>query len=124
MRKLTEHKLSGLNEALNITVLDRRGPGNANHLYEIGWGDNEHLGEHNPTVIKFQEGPIQEVGVNGISNEALLAIVSDRLNGFQAGEFATPENEMAWRHVQAAIHWLHHRTRERLARGVEGTSQK
>ena len=71
--------------------------------------------------ITFQEGPIAEYGVNGISNEALLAIIEDRLAGFQAGPFACRENALALTKIQEAMHWLHHRTRERVTRGVEGT---
>jgi hypothetical protein len=59
--------------------------------------------------------------VNGITNEVLLAIVLDRLNGFQQGEFKSRENALAITKIEEAMHWLHHRTREREARGVEGT---
>jgi hypothetical protein len=124
MRELTSHKVNGLNEALKIAVLDGPGSGNANHLYEIGWGAHDELSTTNPTVISFQNGPITEAGVNGISMEALLAIVEDRLKGFQSGQYANRENALALTHVQDAMHWLHHRTRERVARGVEGTSVK
>jgi hypothetical protein len=74
--------------------------------------------------IYFQQGPIAEAGVNGVSNEALLAVVEDRLQGFQAGEFANRETAIALTKVQEAIMWLHKRTRDRIARGVEGTHQK
>jgi hypothetical protein len=71
--------------------------------------------------IHFQEGPVQEAGLNGISNEALLAVVEDRLKGFQSGKFSCRENALALTHLQEAMHWLHHRTHERMQRGVEGT---
>ena len=74
--------------------------------------------------IKFQNGPILEFGVNGISNESLLAIVEDRLAGFQSGEFACRENAIALIKLQEAMMWLQKRTRDRMARGVEGTNQK
>ena len=124
IREITSHKVNGLNEALSIGVLDEPGPGGAHHEYLI-----EALGGaagevQNATHIKFQKGPIQEAGVNGISNESLLAIVEDRLKCFQAGQYACRENALALTHLQDAMHWLHHRTRERVQRGVEGTSQK
>ena len=75
-------------------------------------------------LISFQNGPISEAGVNGVSNEALLAIVIDRLEGFQRGQYSCRENALALTKLQEAMHWLHHRTRERMARGVEGTMQK
>ncbi len=116
MRELTSHKVAGLNEVLKISVLDEPGPGNACHEYLI----------ESPVEVRinFQNGPVQEFGFNGISNEALLAIVEDRLIGFQAGEFACRENAIALTHLQDAMMWLQKRTRDRIARGVEGTNTK
>jgi len=121
MRELTSHKVGGLNEALRIEVLDEPGPGGANHNYQI-WGTapGGTLGQY----ISFQEGPIQEAGVNGISNESLLAIVEDRLKGFQSGDFACRENALALTKIQEAMMWLHKRTRDRISRGVEGANQE
>lgn len=125
MRELTSHKVNGLNECIVVDALDEPGPGNANHLYRIH-GIQGPLDHHPiPTIdIRFQNGPIHEVGANGISNEALLAIVEDRLKGFQSGPYACRENAIALTKIQEAMHWLHHRTRDRLARGVEGTHEK
>jgi len=130
MREITSHKVNGLNDALTIKVMDEPGSGGANHVYEVEWPDSVvdapgagHIGGHSATV-KFQNGPIGEAGVNGLSNEALLAIVQDRLEGFQSGEYKNRENALALTHIQEAMHWLHHRTRDRVARGVEGTMQK
>ena len=77
-----------------------------------------------PVKIGFQNGPIQEAGTNGISNESLLAIVEDRLSGFQSGPFACRENALALTKLQESMMWLHKRTRDRVARGVEGTHEK
>jgi hypothetical protein len=128
-RHLTSHKVNGLNESLDITTRDATGPGGAHHAYQIEWPDTivdppggGHKGGHEAR-INFQKGPIAEEGVNGVSNESLLAIVEDRLKSFQAGPFSCRENAIALTHIQDALHWLHHRTRERLARGVEGTSR-
>jgi len=75
--------------------------------------------------ISFQNGPLQETGYpNGVSNEALLAVIEDRLLGFQSGEYACQENALALRKLQEAMMWLHQRTRDRIARGVEGTNEK
>lgn len=71
--------------------------------------------------IDFQRGTIPEAGVNGLTNEALLAIVSHRLEFFQKGAFACRENALALTKIQEAGHWLEHRTKARQARGVEGT---
>ncbi len=125
MRELTSHKVYGLNECLVIEVLDEPGQGNACHEYRIRGvvGPLEH---HTiaTTDIHFQNGPPQEVGANGISQEALLAVVEDRLLGFQSGQYACRENAIALTHVQDAMMWLQKRTRDRVARGVEGTNQQ
>lgn len=122
-RELTSHKINGLNEAILVTAMDEPGHGGASHHYRIelacctpGCGDVRD--------IYFQKGPIALEGVNGISNEALLAIVEDRLKGFQSGDHACDSNELALGHVRNAMEALHDRTLERVARGVEGTHAK
>lgn len=127
MKELYDHKANPCNEALKIKVIDEPGPGGANHLYHI-FAD-----ESNPNitvpetvycVIPFQNGPIKEAGVNGVTQEALLAVVIDRLRGFQSGQYACRENAIALTKLEEALMWLQKRTRGRVARGVEGTMQK
>jgi len=120
VRELTSHKVNGLNDALRIDVLGEVGPGGAFHCYSIVYVAD--LVPHCQD-IRFQNGPIQEAGINGISNEALLAIVEDRLLGFQSGEFACELNGRALAFVRAALDALKLRTEGRVARGVEGTNQ-
>lgn len=122
MRTLTDHKTTALNEALQITVLDEPGQGGANHAYQIDIISGE--GSKVAAEINFQNGPIQEFGVNGISQEALLAIVIDRLRSFQSGPFANDYNGEALILCWDALAALHNRTKDRVARGVEGTNQK
>jgi hypothetical protein len=74
--------------------------------------------------LKFQKGGIQEVGVNGITNEALIAVVMDRLEKFEAGPYPCQENSQALSHLMSAMMWLQLRTRRRMARGVEGITTK
>lgn len=117
-RILDLHKIGPLNEQLTIVVMDDPGQGGASHVYQIEGPNGEVF-----TEIRFQNGPIQEAGVNGISNEALLAIVYDRLQAFQAGKYACDENAAALRAVDRALGCLKQRTERRLARGVEGTNK-
>jgi hypothetical protein len=170
MRTLHDHKLNGLNDALDILVLDEPGHGGACHSYQIvpthqtpvddlktliftSIGEASMCWSPRPTgefsseeasqvadkllnavgswqrscalcEIYFQNGPINEHGVNGISGEALLAVNIDRLRGFQAGQYACADNAEALDHLEKALECLHRRTKERLARGVEGTSIK
>jgi len=73
--------------------------------------------------INFQNGPILEAGVNGVTNEDLIAICIDRMGGFQAGPYACKENEMALERLTEALMWLRKRANDREAHGVEGTHQ-
>ena len=74
-------------------------------------------------TIKFQTGPLKEAGINGVGIESLLAISADRLTAFQAGPFACASNQKALDAINEAIAALNERTRERMARNVEGTHQ-
>lgn len=118
-RELMSHKVNGLNVSLKIQVLDEPGQGNACHRYSV----TPTTGNAKGVLIEFQNGPMQETAYpNGISNEALLAIVEDRLLGFQSGPYVCRENSIALTKIQEAMMWLQKRTRDRMARGVEGTS--
>lgn len=71
--------------------------------------------------VNFQAGPIEEVGVNGIMNEDLIAMVLARLESFNQGPFRCRENSMAITKLEEALMWLNKRTTAREIRGVEGT---
>lgn len=133
-RQLDGHKVNPANDVLTIEVLDEPGSGGANHLYEIR-GYNSASNASDPffgrygkaadhSTVLFQNGPIAEVGVNGVTHEALIAILVDRLEAFQDGPFANKYNADALEHLRAAQEALLSRTRERMNRGVEGTHQK
>lgn len=120
-RHITTHDIEGLNGHVNVNVMDEPGPGGAPHHYRVEPIAQDHpQGAINTADIRFQKGGIADSGVNGVSNEALLAVVIDRLQCFQKGPFACRENALALTKLEEGMHWLHHRTRERLARGVEG----
>jgi hypothetical protein len=131
MRTIHDHQTNPANDKLTIIVADEPGAGGANHLYTIeGFDTSTNASDpflaaygkpaRHSTVL-FQNGPINEKGVNGVTQEALLAIVIDRLRSFQAGAYACRENAIALTKCEEALHWLHHRTRARMNRGVEGT---
>lgn len=118
MHRLIENGNEGtLGRELKVIALDERGPGGANHLYQI-IKDGPDVAPL--TIIKFQKGGVQEQGVNGISNEALLAIVADRLQGFMDGPYPSEETGEALNSVLHALSCLEKRTVERIERGVEG----
>lgn len=74
--------------------------------------------------INFQDGLVSEVGSNGVMAEDLLAIVIDRLIGFQSGPYACNENATALSKVNSALIMLKQRTQDRKNRGVQSTYAK
>lgn len=131
MRELNGHKVNPANDRLTVAAMDEAGSGGASHLYKIT-GYNSATNPSDPftalygkpsehSTVLFQNGPIGEVGVNGVTHEALLAILIDRLQAFQNGPFANSYNATALSHLEDAQSALLERTRERMARNVEGT---
>lgn len=127
-RTLTDHKIEGVDNALDIVVLDEPGQGNASHEYIITHtSEADESGMHTAQqlcAIHFQNGPAKEFGVNGITQEALITVCIDRLRSFQEGDYRCRENAIALTHLEDALMWLQKRTRNRLKRGVEGTNQQ
>lgn len=121
-RQIHSHKVNPANDTLTIEVTDEPGAGGANHMYRVTGFDTSN--PQHALVIPFQNGPINENGVNGITQEVLISICIDRLESFQKGPFACRENALALTKLQEAQHWLLHRTRARMERGVEGTNEK
>ncbi len=130
-RELTSHKVNGCNDELRILVRDNPASGGAHHRYDISGfdtannpgriADDGYAASFSYLPIVFQNGPIKEVGTNGVTHEALLAILIDRLECFQAGPYKCEENALALSHLLDAQGALKRRTEKRLARGVEGT---
>jgi hypothetical protein len=72
-----------------------------------------------PVRIEFCHR-VGDTGVSaGITNEALIACMIDRLEHFQITEFACPENADALVHLKQAMKCLHARTRRRHTTGVK-----
>jgi len=116
----------GTKRFTSLCVMDEPGDGGACHRYKIMKTRNPNGGIYVPEQyadVKFQKGPVKENGVNGCFQEDLIAIVIDRLQCFQAGDFACRENALALTKLEEALHWLNHRTADRQARGVEGKSE-
>lgn len=122
-RELHDHKTTPLNrDRVAVTALDGPGPGSASHKYEIRVAQDD--GDFIIVTLDFQNGPVKEAGANGITDEALYAILLDRLRGFQSGPYACRENALALTNLEQTLMWLHKRTLDRERRGVEGTHQK
>lgn len=114
MSTITRHEINACNKAIRIEADERETHGNMSHVYTIAIGDKT-------TVLSFQNGPIGEVGVNGITHEALIVVLIDRLQGAQKGKYACRENALMLTKLEEALMWSEERTRGRMARGVEGT---
>ena len=122
MRTVPHLALTPTDKAITITADDRDPQaGNMSHDYVIAFDAPAPM--PGPVSLHFQHGPIKEVGVNGITNEALLAIVADRLRGAQEGPFCCRENDLALAAVEQASLWLAKRTLDRMARGVAGQNK-
>ena len=73
---------------------------------------------------EFQKVVFYEMGeggehVNGTTLEEMLRVSIERLTDLNT-RFACRENSLAITKMQEALMWLNERTRERVARGVEG----
>lgn len=123
----THHDGFKLNSSIIVEAVDEPGPGGARHEYRLSikHAPDEavgYVGNAEVATIQFQRGPRNEPGsLPGVTEGALLAVLIDRLQAFQAGEFKCEENRHTLRHLQEALHWTKARSRNRAARGVLGT---
>jgi hypothetical protein len=81
----------------------------------------------NGFAISWQNGPLGQGAhrnePNGAFVEDIIDAAADRLRFYQQSEYACDANTEAIRHLDAALEALDARTKERTARGVEGTHQ-
>jgi hypothetical protein len=120
-REIIEHRVTGLdtvNESLTVTAVSDPDPLGQTRFYEIAGPAFV-----NPTEIVFQSRPRKEVGfIDGITEEALLAIVLDRLRGRQTGPLKDRQVEWAIDRIYEGLHNLHLWATARSERKIEGTS--
>lgn len=96
IRELMSHK-SGAADTLQVVVVDAPGLDGANHVYAVRQGATSLV------TLTFQNGPLNEAGANGLTNAVLLAVLIDRMEGFQSGPFATDEIEVALKSCREAL---------------------
>jgi hypothetical protein len=114
----SHHDGHGLNEMIRIEK-DDPGPGGASHYFTF-LNDGAVCG-----FIEFQKGPRGVIGSTpGATELAVLAVIRDRLESFQAGPYACEENAEALNRVNEAMRLMKERADKRAARGVLGTYQK
>jgi len=124
MRRLRRHQTNEANSGIEITVVDEPGEGGVCHGYRAEITAANGAARDYVVDMAFQKGAIHGAGINGITEEVLLAILIDRLEGFQSGDFACRQNAIVLTKLEEALLWLEDRTREREARGVEGTEEE
>lgn len=119
MRVITDHHDGhGLNESIDITA-DELSAGGASHKYEFRIA-GELVGS-----LQFQHGPRQEPeSTPGVVEAAVLAVLMDRLQCFQAGPFASRENAIALTHLETALLFIKRRADNRAKCGVLGKNEK
>jgi len=77
--------------------------------------------DHDVNMVSFriQDGPIKERGVNGCQVDSVIEAAKAILEGLNA-QFPCRENSAAITKLDEALHWLEHRKKNRISRGVEG----
>lgn len=128
MKKLVSHHDGhGLAESIGVYAMDEPGPGGAYHQYAFfvetdpaREPERDQVGE-----IQFQKGPRNVAGSTpGVIEGAVLAVLIDRLEAFQAGDYACGENAAALEHLHSALGWIKQRAHSRAKRGVLGSMNK
>jgi hypothetical protein len=72
--------------------------------------------------FKLQDGPIQEVGINGCQIDVILEIYLQILKGFNM-KFPCRENSITITKIEEAQMWQQKRRENRESRAVEGRNQ-
>lgn len=107
MRIHTDHNGVAVN-----AISGRNGCDVEGHVYQVLAGSMN-------ADIEFQLGPVGEAGVNGLTNEALLAVLIHRTQ-FLNNKYPCRENAIAITKMQEALMWFEQRTKDRIERNVEG----
>ncbi|HXG86113.1 MAG TPA: hypothetical protein VNI84_18985 [Pyrinomonadaceae bacterium] len=125
-RSIRDHQNNKFNrECVSVMTCDDRSSDGANHKYEITVWKNAQTSDSNDELVEhcklnFQNGGLKEVGANGITDQSLIAVVMDRIRGFNDGPFRCRENSMVITKLEEAMMWMEKRSNDRARRGVEG----
>lgn len=76
----------------------------------------------NMVSFKIQDGPVKEKGINGCQVDTLIETAKIMVEGLNK-TFPCRENALVITKLEEALHWLDHRKKNRVARGVEGESK-
>lgn len=133
MREVERITAGKIDEAIKIEASTDPNPATGAHAkYDFWVKAYGQWQKHQGSSVKFHEAPVRaghvpppegeagEEGPNGVTHEALLEVVLDRLRAFQKGKCSCRENALAITHLETALLFLQQRTRDRVRRGIEG----
>jgi len=97
------------------------------HRYEMANFENAQMPGQVIQFIEKEPDPNGEPGTlvtvsDGTTNEEVLKVLIDRCQSLHA-KFPSRETALAITKMEEALMWLEKRTRDRLARGVEGMAK-
>ena len=121
MKKIFEKTYAGTTSTIRAVGIP--GPGGGYHEYIVDIKTGAENPETSVFRIHFQKGHAKEVGINGLHNEHLLAMIIHNLEGYQTGPYACPENANTLSACKEALGHMRSRTRDRANRGVDGKNQ-
>lgn len=108
--------------SLQIHAIGAKTQGNGQRRYDITGFDATHhpmMDYSQPPLtrlsIPLQSGDPAKIGQDGVIMEALIAIVVDQLQNFQAGQWPCSENAEALDHFKKGLAALHRRTERDVA---------
>lgn len=116
MKTLTGHHINDCNRAISIVASEPLPKTGASREYAM------RASFHTKQVFTFHHGPIAN-GVNGITHEAVIEMLTDRFEGLQKGDFACEENKQVLGLLGEIKQVLGSRTQRRTEAGVEGTHE-
>jgi len=108
-----------LNEALYKLFKNTKNKGN---LDQDGSQKFHGVSNGNVLTFKIQDGPIKEVGINGLQATDLLFFCKELFHSLNKS-FPCRENALTITKIEEAIHWQDARTKDRESRGVEGRNK-
>ncbi len=123
-RPLSDHRNNKFNrECVEVFTTDYRADDRAHHGYRVEvydrYGGKPDGGMVASCDIQFQNGGLKETGPNGITDQALLAIVLDRVRSFNDGPYRCRENSMMITKLEEALMWGEKRVNDRAHHNVE-----
>ena len=113
---IDSHHVKGYAFNIEISAVPVDRYGMASYTYNLTKSYDGKLGYQFNKDLNFQIGDPRVFGVNGVTNEALLAIMIHRLQGFQNNPATNcSENQEAINHMELAMEALYSRTRRMQA---------